>query len=320
MSKIVKWGILGLARIAKNKVIPAIKKNENSLLYAVASRDINKINEYEHNSDCVKSYLSYDTLLDDPEVDAVYIPLPNSLHKEWTIKALQRGKHVLCEKPIALNVKECEQMIDTSIKYDRLLMEAFMYRYSDRIKKVNELLKNKAIGEIRQINSTFRFFLNNISDIKLQPELGGGSLYDVGSYPVNFIGMIMNCLPSAYKAVSNNHNDVDTLFSGILRYENGVIATVNSGFNAFREMHSTIIGTDGIIEIPDTFAGDKGEITIVSNERILRINVDDCNLYALEIADFTNAILGISTLSFSLQESLLNMNVIENLLYSLRDR
>jgi xylose dehydrogenase (NAD/NADP) len=314
MNKKVKWGVLGFARIAKNEVIPAILKNDNSQFFAIASRDKEKAEECSRAFNCSKTYYSYEALLDDPEIDAVYIPLPNSMHKEWAIKAMQQGKHVLCEKPISLDSIECELMIETSVKHNRILMEAFMYRYTDRISKVSSILSSNSIGEIKQINSTFRFFLDRPSDIRILPEFGGGSLYDVGSYPVNFISMIMKSLPVAYTAQSIKESNVDVLFSGILKYQNGVIATLNSGFNAFKEMHSEIIGTKGIIEIPDTFAGTKGVIRVITSDDQKEIAVEESDRYYLEIKNFANAVLNKECNLLSLEESLRNMRVIEQLL------
>lgn len=314
MNKKVKWGVLGFAGIAKNEVIPAILKNDNSQFFAIASRDKEKAEECSRTFNCSKAYFSYEALVDDPEIDAVYIPLPNSMHKEWAIKAMLRGKHVLCEKPISLDSAECEQMIETSIKHNRILMEAFMYRYTDRISKVSSILSSNIVGEIKQINSTFRFFLDRPSDIRALPELGGGSLYDVGSYPINFISMIMKSQPVAYTAQCIKENDVDVLFSGILKYQNGVIATLNSGFNAFKEMHSEIIGTKGIIEIPDTFAGTKGVIRVITADSQKEIVVEESDRYYLEINNFANAVLNKECNLLSLEESLRNMRVIEQLL------
>src|SRR5512133_3086128 len=205
----IRFGIMGLARIAKNAIIPAILKSSNTSLEAIASTDSSKIAECEKEFQCNTIHTSYEALLDNNNVDAVYIPLPNSLHKEWAIRAMEKGKHVLCEKPLGLNAKECEELIDTSKKHNKLCMEAFMYRYTDRIKKVTELINSKVIGDIVQIHSTFRFMLDKAGAIRLIPELGGGSLYDVGCYPVNFLGMIMKDIPVSVKTQYIAQHGVD---------------------------------------------------------------------------------------------------------------
>ena len=320
MSQKVKWGVLGYARIAKNSVIPALNRTENSEFYALASRDQVKLEECRSQFNPSKLYDSYQGLLDDPQVQAVYIPLPNSLHKEWAIKAMNQGKHVLCEKPLALTAAECEAMMAAAAKNRVLLMEAFMYRYTDRTKKVQEILAGGEIGAIKHINSTFRFFLDRANTIKVQPELGGGSLYDVGCYPVNFVGMVTGRLPESYAVECILENGVDVLFSAVLRYSDGVIATINSGFNYLREMRSEIIGTKGRLEIPDTFMGDAGYINVITAEGARQVPVSQSDRYALEVADFAAAVLEGRKPMLSLDESLRNMRLIDGLMELVRNR
>src|ERR1017187_1773894 len=188
----IRWGVLGYARIARENLIPALKRSANSEFHAIASREESKLAECRAKFNVAKTYRSYEELLREAEVDAVYIPLPNSLHREWVVKAAAKGKHVLCEKPIALNAAECREMIAACAANKVLLMEAFMYRYTDRTRRVLDVLRNGVLGEIRFITSTFRFLLANPASVKLKPELGGGALYDVGCYPVNFIGMVVD--------------------------------------------------------------------------------------------------------------------------------
>ena len=191
-NKKIRWGVLGYARIAREAVIPAILRSSNSVFHAIASREPSKLDECRQKYNCPKTFQSYEELLRDPEIDAIYIPLPNALHREWTIKAAEHGKHVLCEKPIGLNAAECREMIAASKQHGVTLMEAFMYRYSDNTRKVIEVLRSGALGEIKFIYSAFRFLLGNPGSIKFKPELGGGSLYDVGCYPLNFTGMVVD--------------------------------------------------------------------------------------------------------------------------------
>lgn len=314
MDKKVKWGVLGFARIAKMSIIPALEKCSNAELYGVASRDNAKLDECKKLFNQTKNYTSYESFLDDPDIEAVYIPLPNSMHMEWSCKAMERGKHVLCEKPIALTAAECETMIECSIKNNVRLVESFMYQYADVVRKSIGLIREGAIGEVKQISSTYRFFLDRPNTIKMKPELGGGSLYDVGCYPVHFTGMITNTLPVAYKAEAVIDQGVDTQFSGIMRYESGVIANVNCGFNASRELHSRILGTKGILDIPETFAGKKGVITLITDSGNRTIDVEECDRYYEVVSNFTNAIQGKPAELMPLEDSLRNMRVIEGLL------
>ncbi|WP_134702293.1 Gfo/Idh/MocA family protein [Ammoniphilus sp. YIM 78166] len=316
----INWGILGYARIAKLSVIPAILETENSHLYALVSSNEEKRRECQDSFPFAKIYDQYEQLLDDPQVHAVYIPLPNSMHKEWAIKAMRKGKHVLCEKPIALSAEECLEMMQVAQEEKVLLMEAFMYRYTDQIKKVQEILETGEIGEIKFINSVFRFFLNRTNTIKEKPELGGGSLYDVGCYPVNFIGMITKELPESCVAEAVMDHGVDMMFSAVLKYPSGLLATIHSGFNAFNQMNSEIVGTKGRIEVTDTFLGNEGVIKVVTDSGSRFIPVEPSNRYALEIADFTDAILNQGQPLLDLEESYRNMQVIDMLIRSLNDR
>jgi D-xylose 1-dehydrogenase (NADP+, D-xylono-1,5-lactone-forming) len=309
----IRFGIMGLARIARNEFIPAILKSSNASLEAIASGDSSKIDDCKKHFKCNSYHTSYDALLDNSNVDAIYIPLPNSLHKEWAIKAMQKGKHVLCEKPLGLNAAECAELMEVSKKYNKICIEAFMYRYTDRIKKVSELINSKVIGDIKQIHSTFRFMLDKAGAIRLQPELGGGSLYDVGCYPVNLLGMIMNDIPESVKTEYITSNGVDVQFTGVMKYKSGVIATVNCGFNAFFEMHTRITGTEGILDIPDTFAGKAGSISVITANGTREVAVSESDRFLCEVENFSNALLGKPSWLLSLDETLQNAKVIDML-------
>ena len=190
MNQQVRWGVLGCARIARLNVIPAILRNSNAKLQAVASRDAAKLVEFHSLFGDFTDHTSYDALLADPNVDAVYLPLPNAMHCEWAIKAMRAGKHVLCEKPLALNSEQAAQMVETARECGVQLMEAFMYRYTERTRQIRAILDSGRLGKIRSINSTFRFLLDRENTIKENPALGGGALYDVGCYPLNLIGLV----------------------------------------------------------------------------------------------------------------------------------
>ena len=161
--------------------MPAILRAENSELYALASRDAAKLAEARARYPMLaQTYVGYDALLRDPAVDAVYIPLPNSQHREWALRAAEQGKHVLSEKPLALSAADVREMRDTANARGTLLMEAFMYRYTDRTRQVREVLRSGVLGDVKFVHASFRFTLTNPASIKLKPELGGGALYDVG--------------------------------------------------------------------------------------------------------------------------------------------
>lgn len=330
-TKKIRWGVLGYARIAHQHVIPAIVRSGNSVFHALASRDTAKLDECKQKFNCLNLHNSYEALLRDPEVDAVYIPLPNSLHREWTIKAAEHGKHVLCEKPIALNAAECREMIAACKKHNVIFMEAFMYRYSDCTRKVLQVLRSGVLGDIKYIYSTFRFPLTWVNDVRSKPELGGGSLYDVGCYPLNFVGMVVDEMariqsaaagkpvefgpaPEAISAQAIKEGGVDVLFAGLLKYPNGTIASISSGFNAQKQLESQIIGTKGILYVPNTFFEAAGYLTrTVEDVEVEKIKVEQSDRYKSQVEDFADAILNKRAPYFSLVETQRNMEIMDKL-------
>jgi predicted dehydrogenase len=318
----IRWGVLGYARIAREGVIPGICRSSNSVFHAIASRDQTKLADCRALFSPPNAHRGYGELLDDPEVDAVYIPLPNSLHQEWTIRAADRGKHVLCEKPLALNAAGCREMIAACAANKVLLMEAFMYRYTDRTAKTLEVLRSGELGEIKFISSTFRFLLDNPASIKFKPELGGGALYDVGCYPVNFTGLVLDqitrsqspAVPQSVCVQSVSGGGVDLIFSALLKYSSGVVASLNCGFNAQKRVYSEIVGTGGALQIPDTFFDNAGALTLIQGEEQREIPVAATDRYRLEVEDFADAILRRRPPRLSLAETERNMEVLERLL------
>lgn len=313
-NQVVNWGILGCARIARLQVVPALLRCKNAHLAAVASRDSKKLDEFHQLFGNFTDYLTYEALLDDPKIDAVYIPLPNSMHCQWAKLAMQKGKHVLCEKPLALNARQAEEMINTARETGKLLMEAFMYRYTDRTRKIEEVLASGVLGKIKAVNSTFRFFLDRAHTIKENPELGGGAMYDVGCYPLNFSSLVSKAEPTSISVQSEQANGVDINTSAILKYDDGMIASLHCGFNAFGRMHSEVIGTEGILLAPDTFLDDAGELLLQTKTGTQPILVEKSDRYAEQIRDFSAAILEQRQPKLSLTESLQNMRILEKIL------
>jgi predicted dehydrogenase len=259
-------------------------------------------------------------------VDAVYIPLPNSQHSQWAIKAAVSGKHVLCEKPMAMTAGECRAMIAACASNHVALMEAFMYRYSDRTSRVIEVLRGGDLGEIRFIGSNFRFLLKDPTNYRLKPELGGGSLYDVGCYPVNFIGLVADSMgggpasavPESVAVECDKKGGVDHVFSALLRYPSGLIASLNSGLNANGRVFTEIVGTRGFLEIPDTFFGGSGHIKLTTADGIRDIPVAESDCYRLEVEDFANALAEGRPTRMGTAETLRNAELIDRLLAAAR--
>jgi predicted dehydrogenase len=302
--------------------MPAIQRSSNSVLHGLASRDESKLAECGRQFPGLALYPGYEALLRDPDVDAVYIPLPNSLHCEWTLRAAQHGKHVLCEKPLALDAAQCREMTAACAANRVWLMEAFMYRYTDRTRQTLEVLRSGALGEVKFIGSTFRFLLANPDSIKFKPELGGGSLYDVGCYPVNFTGMVMDeisrsqpggAMPESIAAQCVRQGGVDVICSALLHYPSGVLASLHCGFNAQKRIGSEIVGTRGALEIPDTFFDNAGVLTLSTGEERREIQVAQSDRYRLEVEDFAEAILQKRPPRLGLAETLRNMEVLDRL-------
>lgn len=307
MSTVVNWGVLGYARIAKNSIIPAIARADNARLYGVASRNQADLPTGEWE----QSYGDYAALLADPSIQAVYIPLPNSLHKEWVLRALEAGKHVLCEKPIGLTAAEAQEMQQAAVQHNRLLMEAFMYQYTDRVRVIKQVLESGALGELRHINVSFRFLLDRPNTIKMQPALGGGALYDVGCYPVNFIGMVTGRLPVRCKALCETDQGVDTNLSALLQYEDGLIANIHCGFNAYGRNYAEIIGTKGMLIVDKPFLDDAGALHLHTAEGVRELPVSESDRYQAEIRHFSSAVLNQPSRLIPLDETVRNMQVLD---------
>ncbi len=323
MNPKIRWGVLGWARIARNEVIPAIQRSRNGTLQAVASRSETKLAECKAALNPPQLHRSYEDLVCDPAVDAVYNPLPNSLHREWTIKAAEQGKHVLCEKPVALNTTEAREMIAACRANGVVFMEAFMYRYSARTQKVVEVLRSGVLGDIKFITSQFRFLLTRPGDVRREAGLGGGSFYDVGVYPLNFTGLVIDTVtgsapgagpqPEAVTAQSMDVNGVDELFSALLRYPGGITAALHSGFNAQFRMGAEVVGTKGALEIPLTYLGKEGPLTLIIGDQKQEIAVPESDRYRLQAEDFADAILLKRPPLLTAEETLRNMELLDRL-------
>ena len=315
--KTIRWGVLGCARIARLQVIPAILRCANAQLAAIASRDPAKLAEFQTlfgATGPLTLHASYDALLEDPAIDAIYLPLPNAMHRAWAIRAMRCGKHVLCEKPLALNSREAQEMVDTARECGVLLMEAFMYRYTDRMRQIGKVLASGALGKILSINSTFRFLLDRENTIKEDAALGGGAMYDVGCYPLNLITMIAGTEPVSVAVECDRRHGVDVSLSALLRYADGLIASLHCGFNAFGRMHSEIIGSEGMLLAPDTFLDDAGTLTLHGKDGSQQIAVAKSDRYAAEISDFSSAILEHRAPQLCLEESLIAMRTLDRII------
>ncbi len=260
MSDPVRWGVLGNASIARKNVIPAIQKAQNCEVLAIASREQGRAAEAARAHAIERSYGSYGELLEDPDVDAVYIPLPNSLHAEWTLKAAAAGKHVLCEKPLAMNEQEAAIMVDGCRKAGVLLMEAFMYRLHPQWVAARELVASGRIGELLSIQAFFSYTNTDPSNIRNIVDLGGGALMDIGCYPINVARMMFGSEPTGVHAAIRRDPQfgTDVLTSALLDFD-GRQATFTCSTQLQEDQRVHLIGTQGriLVEIPFNIPTDR---------------------------------------------------------------
>jgi len=318
-----RWGILGCAGIAQRAVIPGIKESSTGVVAAIASRDEAKAKETAASHDIPKAYSSYEALLADDDIDAVYIPLPNHLHCEWTVKAAEAGKHVLCEKPAALNAEEAAAMADACAKAGVVFAEAFMYRYHPRYAKIKELIAAGEIGELRGIHGAFTFNgAANKGNVRFVKEWGGGSIYDVGVYPISAARLITGQEPEAVTCralFSPEHGGVDMMASGLIEFPNDVSLTFDCGMWAEFRNTLEILGTLGRIEVPSAYIGPQNIVLYRKGERT-ELEMPTLNTYALQADAIAAAAYGTAPLPFEPQDAILNMRVVDACLQSAHER
>src|ERR1700674_5170088 len=254
----IRWGVLGAANIGVKGFIPAILASASEQLVAVASRNILSAREKFAHLPNLRLYGDYESLLNDPEIDAIYNPLPNSLHAEWTIKALEAGKHVLCEKPMAVTAEQGQMMVEAAQTSGKLLMEAFMYRFHPQTVWALEQVHEGRIGNVKLVRSSFSFNIMvppHTHNIRLQAALAGGSLMDVGCYTINFCRAVYGHAPStvAARVSAPGPREVDLAASAVLDFGGGRFGLIDSSFEIPTRQVSEIIGDQGTITIPVPF-------------------------------------------------------------------
>lgn len=319
MDKIIRWGILSTAKIGHKAMIPALLESPMAEVVAVASRDESKAQSYANELGIPKAYGSYEALLADPEIDAIYNPLPNHLHKVWTILAAEAGIHILCEKPLALNIDECQQMIAAAKANGVQLMEAFMYRYHPRILAARQMVRDGVIGEIRSIDLGFTFNLDNKNDIRYQPEMGGGAAMDVGCYCINISRLMAGRDPISVNARALwTASGVDDQLTALLDFGDGLVAHFDCGFNQVQRQRCIISGTEGYLDLPMTFNMGVAETQILEETETESPRVHTfpaVNMYRLIAEDFMHTMAG-SPPTFPIDDALGNMRAIQALLAS----
>lgn len=317
----VTWGILGAAKIAEERLIPALQESQISELVAIASRDLVKARRFAKVNGIPKAYGSYDDLLSDPDIDVVYLPLPNHLHYEWTIKAAQAGKHVLCEKPLARSVDEAREMFAVCEANHVLLMEGLMYRFHPQTRRVKELLSQGTIGEPQLIRVAHSFplhLLDRDEDFRWRMKCGGGSLLDLGVYCVDTARYLFADEPVRVFAVSSFHPDhsAEAETRGILEFPGNRVAMIDSSFLLTTRKEYEVVGAIGGIRAFDPYNPERGKdnrIEITIRGEMVSETIKAENEYRLEVDHFSRSVLDETSPAISRAESVANVRVLHAL-------
>ena len=313
------WGILGTARINR-ALIPPIRASARNRLAAVASRTPERADLYAREWGIERSYGSYEALLADPEIDVVFVPLPNALHAPWAIRAVEAGKHVLCEKPLATSVEDVRAIEAAARTHRRIVAEAFMYRHHPLTSAVAAAARSGAIGELRLIRGWFSFVLDRPQDARWDPAMGGGSLWDVGCYPLSYARAVTGAEPvEVVGSRQSSPSGVDEVFTGLLRFPGRVQAVIDCSFTTPFQTGMELIGTAGRIVVRNPFKpGTESGYDLVTASGCDFVPVAGQELYSGEVEDLASAVLDGSLPRVTLADSRANVAAIEALYESAR--
>jgi predicted dehydrogenase len=312
----IKWGILSTAHIGVAKVIPAMQRCEFAEITAIASRSLEKAQAAAGQLGIARAYGSYEVLLADPEIEAIYNPLPNHLHVNWSIRALEAGKHVLCEKPIGLSAAEGQELLDAAARFPRLkIMEAFMYRHHPQWQLARRLVDEGKIGDLRTIQSFFSYFNNDPGNIRNQAEIGGGALMDIGCYSISLSRFIFGREPQRVFGVVefDPQLQVDRLTSGVLDFGSGT-STFSCSTQLVSYQRVNIFGSKGRVEIEIPFNAPPDRpcrLWHQVGDQVTELTVEVCDQYTIQGDLFSQAILNESAVPTPLGDAIANMKVIE---------
>jgi predicted dehydrogenase len=317
MNESVRWGVLGCAQIAINRVIPGMDMAELTALTAIASRSLERAREVAARFGVPKAYGSYEELLADPDIEAVYIPLPNGLHAEWSIKAMRAGKHVLCEKPISLNAAEAREMQAVRDETGRLCIEAFAYRFNPVVAEAFRIARSGVLGDLRFVHTVSTFLMDSPdpANVRLRADIGGGALYDMGCYAINAQRMMAGREPlTAWATMAwSERFDVDMAGTAMLDYGSGLLGTIQWGFNAPYGGPFSAVGEKG--RLTGTYGwnppADGPAMLLTVGEEVQEVYVERGNDYAGEVEDLSLAVRGIRGPRYAWEPLDANMRVID---------
>jgi predicted dehydrogenase len=290
-TSLVKWGIVSTADINR-KVIPGATESPKVDLVAVASRTQERADAYAAEWGIPRAYGTYEALLADPEIEAVYISLPNTMHTEWSVKAVEAGKHVLCEKPFTRHPEQVTEAWDAADRAGRLLSEAFMYRHNPQTRRVKALVDEGAIGELRLIRSTFSYGLYDADNIRLRTEVEGGALMDVGCYNVSWSRLIAGEPERVWGEAWYGPSGTDWVFTGTMRFPNDVVASFDCGTAMTNRDEVEIVGSEGSLFLDDPFHCVSPGIELRRGDAVDRIELEREDSYRLELENLSDAIHG----------------------------
>ena len=310
----VKWGIVSTANINRLFLAGARESPDVEIL-AVASRDRTRAEQYARDNGIERAYGSYEAMLNDPDVEAVYISLPNSLHIDCTISALEAGKHVLCEKPLSRHTSEVERAFDTAERNDRLLMEAFMWRHNPQTRLLSDLIKQQAVGRIRIIRAAFGFVASDGQDVRLDPKLDGGALMDVGCYCVSGARLIAGEPErvAGEQALGGQDDGVDVAFAGVMRFKDDVTAHFDAGLALASQDLLEVVGDEGTLRLTDPWHCGQAGIDLIRFEATEHIEIEPTNSYRLEAENMSAAIRGEAQLLLGREDAVGQARAIEAL-------
>jgi xylose dehydrogenase (NAD/NADP) len=315
----LRWGILGCARITRRGLIPGLRASNRGTLRAIASRDGDVARAWAEEFGVDRSYGSYEAMLKDPDLDAIYIPLPNELHRSWVIAAADAGKHVLCEKPLTLNAREAEEMVSHCRSRGVVLMEAFMWRHQPRTEELRRLVAEGAIGALRLVRSSFSFSIDP-ADWRLDPSRGGGALWDVGCYGVSTARLFAGSEPDSIRASARfGPTGVDLSLAASLRFPNGVLGLVDCSFEQPYRCLYELVGTRGVIEVPDAYLPpDRPTARLRTSDSVEDLVFDGRNQYAGMVDAFAEGVADGGRLPAPAEDGLAQMKVLDAILASCR--
>jgi predicted dehydrogenase len=299
----MRLGIVSTADINR-KVIPGAHASDKIELVAVASREQRRAEEYAREWGIPRAHGSYEGLLEDPEVDAVYISLPNTMHREWSIRSLEAGKHVICEKPFSKHPDDVEAAFDAADRAGRLLTEAFMYRHNPQAARLVELVREGAIGDLRLIRSAFSYGLYDADNIRLRTDVDGGSLMDVGCYCVSGSRLLAGEPESAFGRAFIGPTGTDWVFTGSLRFPGDVLALFDCGTSLTNRDELEVVGSEGSLFLDDPWHANRPVIELRREEGTERIELEPVDSYRLELENLADAIAGEAPLLLGREDAL----------------